>query len=243
MSASEEADEWYASSLDEMFAFCDKLNLPRIRIPRGVKSIYKSADFDVWCSQPDASPFLVYGLHLVGPDAAMFAELMSGSAKPFFMFGVAGHGMNSYGLGILSSGSNYSIAIQSAWGSVYRSAEDGPRGALMVSAWNQAISALDRCDAEWGPLIVSSDFRQIQLYCVPSFDPNDDLAYVPVAERQDGDESFAEPGIGPWWREVPLSEALDERATQSSNPFEYLTPERILKDLLGVLTQGTDREP
>ncbi len=242
MSESSEVNAWNPSSLDEMFAFCDASNLPRIRVPAGVKAIYRSADFDVWCSERDASPWLVYGLHLVGPEAATFAELMSGSSKPFFMFGVAGHGMNSYGLGILGAGSNYSIAIQSAWGGVYRSAMDGPRGALMVSAWNQAVSQLDTCDADWGPLVISSDFRQIQLYCVPSFDPNDDLGYIPVAEREDDDEIFAEPDIGPWWREVPLAEALDERAGRGGNRFDDPTPEEILKDLLRVITRGVDLE-
>lgn len=242
MSESSEVHEWNLSSLDEVFAFCDASSLPRIRVPGGVKSIYKSAEFDVWCSEANASPWLVYGLYVVGPESATFAELMNLSATPFFMFGVAGHGMNSYGLGILSSGKNYSIAVQSAWGGVYRSAMDGPRGALMVAAWNQAISELDTCDADWGPLIVSSDFRRLQRYCVPSFDPNDDLGYVPVAEREGDDGSFAEPDVGPWWREVPLSEALDMRSGQGGGLFDAPTPEKILKDLMRVLAPRADRE-
>jgi hypothetical protein len=220
-----------------MWAFCDASNLPRIRVPAGVKAIYRSAEFDVWCSEADASPWLVYGLHVVGPGAETFAECMIGSARPFFMFGVAGYGMNSYGLGILSAGRHYSVAIQSAWGSVYRSAMDGPRGALMVSAWNQAITELDACDADSGPLIVSSHFRRVQLYCLPLFDPNDDLGHVPLAVRDDSEASLGGAGIGPWWAEVPLDDVIESRVGGGAGPFEDATPETILGDLLRVLAR------
>ena len=126
--ASDEDDahgQWSLSTLDALHRWCDDNDLPRVRLPHGVTTLYVHSDFKVWSSTTDYLPWFVYGFHLVLPGAHRFPGAICPGAPPLFMFGVAGHGMNSYALGLVVRGSGYSVAIQSGWGGAYRSADEG----------------------------------------------------------------------------------------------------------------------
>jgi hypothetical protein len=164
------AHEWSLSSLDELYRWCDDLFLPRASVPSDVISLYRHAEFDVWSSRRDVSPWLVYMFGGHPLRGVSFEDLLSPGADGCFLVGIAGHGINSYGLGVVAKGTGYGVAIQAGWGAAYRSPSDTALGAGLIASWNAALNRIEHGPAPEGDetLILFSNYRGILQVCRPS---------------------------------------------------------------------------
>lgn len=230
-------DGWNLSDVEELHQFCDRSNLPRVAVPSGVEALYRHSDFHVWSSSPTASPWFVYGFGEVGPEAGRFSEYVRPRPDPFFMFGVVGHGINSYGLGLVARGEFHAVAIQSGWGEAYRPASDTPDAAFMVSAWNGTLVNLEKCAPGGALLVIYSDFRDIRRCFQFHDDPGDDM-WISSGDSAD----WLSDGLGPWWEPLPISADGAVIGWDSPRwPWPSSEPSDATRTLLQLLAQRHGR--
>jgi len=113
-----------------------------------------------WATDPQIDPWAVYSLFGEAAPSQLDA-LLSSSQPDFWLAGQRGHGINSYGFGVVSRVGPLFVAHQHGWGGVYMDAE---RATSMVngglSAWNSTLDAVSASINEsLRVAVVYSDYR------------------------------------------------------------------------------------
>lgn len=114
---------------------------------------------------------------------------------------------------------------------------EGPRAALLVSAWNQAVAEL-RDDNE-GPesLIISSDIRRMSHFFLNQ--APDDSSWGDFDDHGPARKESTLPDadmLGPWWFECPTGESEEVQGLPHPE-FPSRNSAEALRNLLWVLNR------
>lgn len=134
-----------------------------IEYPSTFVGEYAARDWMVASDTAQLDPFWVYWItngapHCKGPNIYEFLG-------DFEMFGVAGHGINSYGLGHAVQIKNLTIFQQVSFGGVYNDDEESLHNwGWLMALYSQFIEAVEpklSADAEYRWLVEYSEFRNV----------------------------------------------------------------------------------
>lgn len=184
-------DDWVPGPGSEVswHRWWDEVGLERPTLPRtATTELFTARKYGVWSTTRRLGPMSVYMFHVGG-----FAEFLSDTRRPvedFLMTGVAGHGVNSWGLGVAAKVGSYAVMIQTGFGGVYMNEDSDREAAALTRAWNRFLERVEsegeaprRPDEPVTVLILYSGFR----------------GYAQVLERDvEGESSDDAPG----WRVV-----------------------------------------
>lgn len=135
-------------------------------IPAAVdKPLLVSGEAEVWSTTTRYPSWTVYGPFNLAESFSRAVE--SNTVGDLFMAGYAGHGINSWGLGIVASFDAFLVTIQVHYGGAYASSGYRETAMHMIGAWDMfvaSVEALRRADPEQRPdrprwLVHYSDFR------------------------------------------------------------------------------------
>jgi hypothetical protein len=136
-------------TLSTMIATLTSEGIDSPTVPRWLAhQLREHGDGWVWGTEPAINPWAVYSLF---DEVALFDEaapkpielMLSATQTDFWLTGQRGHGLNSYGFGLVARVGPLFVAHQHLWGGVY---VDGELATSMVnggiSAWNSTLDAV-----------------------------------------------------------------------------------------------------
>ena len=142
------------------------MELAAPRIP-GLRSgdLMSHEQAGVWSTTHEYPPITVYGPFNLSDEFRKNVE--NNEISEFFMAGLAGHGINSWGLGIVASFDAYIVAIQVHFGGAYPTSYYRQRAVHMIGAWDTFVASAEATRAAFPAkrpkqprwLIEFSDFR------------------------------------------------------------------------------------
>ena len=161
---------WLNASPDAASNMLETLNSEGIdlpKVPRWLEhQLREHGDGWVWGTEPALNPWVVYSLFdevaLFDKDAPRPIEQMLSSTQPdFWLAGQRGHGVNSYGFGVVSRIGPLFVAHQHGWGGAYM---DAVRATAIVNsgidAWNATLDAgAGSINESLRVAVVYSDYR------------------------------------------------------------------------------------
>lgn len=214
-------DSWWAS-----------MELDRPLVPASVAApLLVSGEAEVWATCDRFSGITVYGPFNLSPEFSRGVE--RNNLGRLFMAGYAGHGINSWGLGLVACFDAFIVVLQAAFGGAYGGSDDRSHARHLVREWNTFVKRAkdlretapdeDPSSPRW--LVTYSDYR----------------GYADVFERQEGwrpegPERGDEALVG--WRPVMSArDPLDVGLTRDDQPKRWPRERALAEDLVTSLVQ------
>jgi hypothetical protein len=142
------------------------MDLASPRLPEYIRGrLRMNSQADVWSTTDRYPAITVYGPFNLSDEFGKDVE--SNVVEEFFMTGIAGHGINSWGLGIVASFDAYIVATQVHFGGAFPSSYYRQQAIHMIGAWDTFVSTAEAMRAAFPAkrpkqprwLIRFSDFR------------------------------------------------------------------------------------
>jgi len=135
---------------------------PRSLIPE----LRTSVDGWAWSTDSDLDSMGVYSIFgEAGPP--QLEVCLADNRGDSWMFGHRGHGINSYGIGLVARVGPLFIAHQSGWGGAYMGPEDTDQVDAATQSWNATLESLEGChDDDLEVAVLFSNYRAYAMLLV-----------------------------------------------------------------------------
>ena len=190
-----------------------------------------SGEAEVWATCDRFRGITVYGPFNLSPEFSRGVE--RNNLGPLFMAGYAGHGINSWGLGLIACFDAFIVVLQASFGGAYGGSDDRSNARHLIREWNRFVqrakdlreAAPDEAPSSPRWLVAYSDYR----------------GYADVFERHDGwrpdDLERGDEALAGWRRVMSARDPLDPKLAQSDQPARLPGERALAEDLVTSLVQ------
>lgn len=167
---SETHEEWLKPTkiaLSDMTQTLAGASLARPMVPPNlISQLRKNRDGWAWSTDPRISSWAVYSIFGEAASSPL-EQCLDPKQSDFWMFGHRGHGMNSYGIGVVARVGPLFIAHQHGWGGVFMSERAGEFVDSATQSWNETLTSLGSDDlGRLRVAVLYSSYRQYAMLWV-----------------------------------------------------------------------------